>query len=68
MHEGVHQLARYMQKILAPQPVGTRVRGILVAPDATGPALKRLEAEELEFNHLMALLQLGRDNPQTSLF
>lgn len=67
-HEGVHQLARYVQKILALQPVGTKVRGILVAPDATGPTLKQLEAEGLEFKRLTALPQLGRDDPQTSLF
>ncbi len=67
-HEGVHQLARYVHKVQAFQPAGTQVRGILVAPDVTSPALKQLEAEGLEFKQLTALPQLERANPQTSLF
>jgi len=67
-HEGVHQLARYVQKVRTLQPPETRVRGILVAPAATGPALKQLEAEGLTFKQLTALPQLERDDPQASLF
>lgn len=67
-HEGVHQLARYVQKVQALQPDKTKVRGLLVAPSATAPALKQLEAEGLEFKRLTALPQLDREDPQTSLF
>jgi RecB family endonuclease NucS len=67
-HDGVHQLARYVHKVQARQTGAKRVRGILVAPDATGPALKQLEAEGLEFKLLTALPELKHNNPQTSLF
>lgn len=41
-HEAVHQLARYVEQVKTNQPANTRVRGLLIAPDATGPALKQL--------------------------
>jgi len=67
-HEAVHQLARYVEKVKTFQPLGTRVRGLLVAPDATGPALKQLSTQRLEFKQLTALPQLEPDNPQAILF
>ena len=67
-HEAVHQLARYTQKVRALQPPGTRVRGVLVAPAATSPALKQLTAEGLEFRQLAALPELAPHDPQATLF
>lgn len=59
-HEGVHQLSRYVQKVRALQTTPTTVWGILVAPDATRPALKQLIEEGLEYRQLTALPQLAR--------
>ena len=67
-HEGVNQLARYVRKVQALQDGGRQVRGILVAPDVTAPALKQLQAEGLEFKRLTALPELRKDDPQASLF
>lgn len=67
-HEAVHQLDRYVRRVRALQPPGARVRGLLVAPDATGPALARLAAAGLEFKRLTALPQPEPENPQASLF
>lgn len=67
-HEAVHQLARYVQHVRALQSPSMRVRGLLVAPDATGPALAQLAAAELEFKQLTALPQPEPENPQASLF
>lgn len=67
-HEAVHQLARYVRHVRALQPDETHVRGLLVAPAATGPALKQLAAEGLEFKQLTALPELEPDNPQATLF
>ncbi len=66
-HEAVHQLARYVEQVTN-QPPDTRVRGLLVAPDATGPALKQLAALSLEFKRLTALPELEQENPQAALF
>ncbi len=67
-HEAVHQLARYVEQVGAQQPAAVRVRGMLVAPDATGPALKQLATQRLEFTRLTALPQLAPDDPQATLF
>ncbi len=67
-HEAVHQLARYTHKVRALQPPGTCGRGLLVAPAATGPALKQLAAEGLEFRQLTALPELEPHDPQATLF
>ena len=67
-HEAVHQLARYVEQVRAIQPPGVRVRGLLVAPDATGPALKQLAAADLEFKRLTALPELEHQDPQATLF
>lgn len=67
-HEGVDQLARYVRKVQALQDGEMRVRGILVAPDVTAPALKQLQAGGLEFKRLTALPELHREDPQASLF
>lgn len=67
-HEAVHQLARYVQHVRALQPPGTLVRGMLVAPDATGPALKQLASLALEFRRLTALPELAQEDPQPTLF
>jgi RecB family endonuclease NucS len=53
-HEAVHQLARYVEQGKANQLPDTRVWGLLVASDATGPALKQLAALSLEFKRLTA--------------
>lgn len=66
--EAVHQLARYVEQVKANQTTDTRVRGVLVAPDATGPALKQLAALRLEFKQLTALPELEQNNPQATLF
>lgn len=57
-HEAAHQLARYVEQVRAVQPSGTRVRGLLVAPDATGPTFKQLATHRLEFKRLTALPEL----------
>lgn len=67
-HEAVHQLARYTEQVKALQPEGTRVRGLLVAPDATGPALKKLVALGLEFSRVTALPELKPEESQPTLF
>ena len=67
-HEAVHQLARYVEQVKAIQPADVRVRGLLVAPDATGPALKQLTSLGLEFRQLTALPELEQENPQATLF
>ena len=67
-HEAVHQLARYVEQIKANQPANARVRGLLVAPDATGPALKQLASLGLEFRRLTALPELEPNDPQATLF
>ncbi len=67
-HEAVHQLARYVEQVKATQPPGVRVRGLLVAPDATGPALKQLTTVGLEFKRLTALPELENEDPQITLF
>ena len=67
-HEAVHQLARYVEQVKANQPANTRVRGLLVAPDATSPALKQLAALHLEFERLTALPELEQNSPQATLF
>jgi len=67
-HEAVHQLARYVEQGKAKQLPDTHVRGLLVAPDATGPALKQLAALGLEFKRLTALPELEQHNPQATLF
>ncbi len=67
-HEAVHQLARYVEQVRAIQPPGVRVRGPLVAPDATGPALKQLAAQALGFKRLTALPELEPQDPQATLF
>lgn len=67
-HEAVHQLDRYVEQVKAVQTPGIRVRGLLVAPDAAGPALKQLTALSLEFRRLTALPELAQENPQAALF
>ena len=67
-HEAVHQLARYVEQVKTFQPPGTRVRGLLVAPDATGPTLKQLAANRLEFKRLTALPKLEPHDLQATLF
>ena len=67
-HEAVHQLARYVEQVRATQPPGVRVRGLLVAPDAMGPALKQLASLSLEFRRLTALPELEPQDPQATLF
>jgi len=65
--EAVHQLARYVQKLYFEMPNRT-IRGLLVAPDITNPAMKELNMLGLEFKQLTALPSLETLTSQPSLF
>lgn len=65
-HEAVHQLSRYVGAV-RPQVPGV-VRGILAAPDITTPALRALEAAQLEFRRIEALPQVQEEALQPLLF
>lgn len=66
-HEAVHQLSRYVERVRA--LVGGEVRGVLAAPDVTGPAMNRLGDLGLEFREVTALPDMVDDGPsQPTLF
>ena len=65
--EAVHQLARYVQKVYQ-QTAKRDIRGILVAPDITGPAMKELNFLGLEFSQLTILPELASEVTQPGLF
>ena len=64
-HEAVFQLDRYVKHTT--EQTGKQVRGVLVAPSITFPALERLQALGLEFMELTTLPVLEQDL-QLSLF
>ncbi len=65
--EAVHQLARYVQKLYFQMPNRT-IRGMLVAPDISNPAMKELTMLGLEFKQITALPELKSGISQPSLF
>ena len=65
-HDAVDQLWRYVEA-LRPQ-LDAPVRGMIVAPDITQPAMRRLVELELEFVQVTALPQVEQQNEQGGLF
>jgi len=65
--EAVHQLARYVQKVYQQTP-HQEIRGFLVAPDISNPAMKELNMLGLEFKQLTALPVVEDAVSQPSLF
>lgn len=65
--EAVHQLARYVQKIHQQMPKRD-IRGFLVAPDITNPAMKELNLLGLEFKQITALPEFETNVSQPGLF
>ena len=65
--DAVHQLERYVSAVKQ-QLTNEHVRGIIVAPDVTQPAMKQLNEKQLEFCRVTALPAFTPVDLQPALF